>query len=124
MFSNLTQTFRWFGPNDPVTLARIRQTGATGIVNALPHIPVGEEWSLDEINQRKAMINAAGLEWNVVESVNIPESVKTAGSERDKHIGNYIKTLQNLAAADIKNCLLQLYAGDGLDTHQPRFPSA
>jgi mannonate dehydratase len=102
MFSNLTQTFRWFGPNDPVTLKRIRQTGATGIVNALPHILVGEEWSLDEINQRKATINAAELNWNVVESVNIHESIKTAGKDRDQHIDNYIKTLKNLAAADIK----------------------
>jgi mannonate dehydratase len=102
MLSNLIQTFRWFGPDDPVTLARIRQTGATGIVNALPHIPVGEEWSLDEINRRKIMITDSGMEWMVVESVNIHESIKTASPERDKYIYLYIKTLKNLAKAGIK----------------------
>ena len=102
MLSNLTQTFRWFGPDDPATLARIRQTGTTGVVNALPHIPVGEVWSMGEINRRKAIIADSGMEWAVVESVNIHESIKIAGAERDDHIDNYIKTLKNLAAAGIK----------------------
>jgi len=102
MLSNLTQTFRWFGPQDHVTLQSVRQTGATGVVTALHHIPVGEEWSLDEINTRKAIINAAGLDWSVVESVNIHESIKTAGSDRDKYIDLYIKSLKNLAKAGIK----------------------
>jgi mannonate dehydratase len=98
---NLIQTFRWFGPSDPVTLQTIRQTGATGVVTALHHIPVGEEWSLDEINNTKALINTAGLDWNVVESVNIPESIKTAATDRDRYIGYYINTLKNLAKAGI-----------------------
>jgi mannonate dehydratase len=101
MFSNLEQTFRWFGPADPVTLGAIRQTGATGIVTALHHIPCGDVWSLDEIKQHKAVINATGFKWSVVESVNIHESIKTAGSLRDGYIEKYITTLKNLGAAGI-----------------------
>ena len=102
MFSNLEQTFRWYGPNDAVTLAAIRQTGATGIVNALHHIPCGDMWSSAEINDRQKTIKAAGFRWSVVESVNIHESIKTAGNLRDKYIENYIATLKNLSKAGIK----------------------
>jgi mannonate dehydratase len=102
MFNNLEQTFRWFGPNDPVTLGGIRQTGATGIVNALHHIPAGEIWSVDEIKTREKIINAAGLKWSVVESVNIHESIKIGSAERDSYIEKYIVTLKNLGKAGIK----------------------
>ncbi len=102
MISNLEQTFRWFGPSDAVTLSAIRQTGATGVVNALHHIPSGVVWSTEEIKKRKDIIEAAGLTWSVVESVNIHESIKTAGEGRDEAIANYIQTLKNLAAQGIK----------------------
>ena len=101
MFSDLEETFRWYGPNDSVTLAAIMQTGATGIVNALHHIPTGKVWSLAEINQRLEIINASGFSWSVVESVNIHESIKTAAPDRDKYIENYIATLKNLSEAGI-----------------------
>ncbi len=101
MFSNLEQTFRWFGPADPVTLSAIRQTGATGIVTALHHIPCGDVWSIEEIQQRNAVLNSAGFNWSVVESVNIHESIKTAGSPKDEYIEKYIATLRNLGAAGI-----------------------
>lgn len=101
MFSNLEQTFRWFGPSDLVTLSAIKQTGATGIVTALHHIPCGDVWSMGEITHRNAMLNAAGFNWSVVESVNIHESIKTAGSSRDEYIDKYITTLKNLGAAGI-----------------------
>ncbi|WP_411273493.1 mannonate dehydratase [Daejeonella sp.] len=99
---NLEQTFRWFGPNDEVTLADIRQTGATGIVTALHHIACGDEWTAAEIAKRKKNIDDAGLRWSVVESVNLHESIKTGEPERDKYIEQYVRTLKNLGNEGLK----------------------
>lgn len=97
----MTQTMRWFGPSDPVTLAGIRQSGATGVVTALHDIPNGEIWPHDAIAGRKAMIEAAGLDWTVVESLPIDDAVKLRTADRDRSIDHYRRSLRHLAACGI-----------------------
>ncbi len=98
---SLQKTWRWFGPNDPITLSDLKQMNVEGVVSSLHHIPAGEAWSIEEIEKHKKSMEQAGLTWSVVESLPVTEGIKTHDDRYDRLVSNYIRSLKNLGECGI-----------------------
>ena len=98
----MRETWRWFGEFDPISLNEVRQTGASGIVSALHAIPYGQVWPPEAIASRRAEIEAAGLSWDVVESLPVHEDIKRGIGNLPSLFANYRTSLANLANQGIK----------------------
>ena len=98
----MLQTWRWFGPDDPVSLENVAQAGAAGVVSALHHMNQGEVWSEDEVSRRRGEIEAAGLVWPVVESIGVGEEIKTRSGGYRRKIDNHKQSIRNAARAGAK----------------------
>lgn len=97
----MERTWRWFGKNDPITLAKLKQIGVEGIVTALHDVPLGQVWTREKIHDLKTFIESYGMRWSVVESLPVTETIKYAGPDRDEQIDIYKQSLRNLAAEGI-----------------------
>ena len=106
----MRQTWRWFGPDDAVTLSHVKQAGAVGIVTALHHMNRGQAWTDDEMQKRKALIENAGLTWDVVESIAVPEAIKTRTGDYRARIDNHKESLRVVARAGVRVCCYNFMA--------------
>lgn len=97
----MEQCWRWFGPGDPISLTKIAQAGASGVVTALHHVPTGDVWPIEEIDKRHAQIKAAGLQWPVVESIPVHSDIQLRAGDYEQRVANYCQSLRNLAEFDI-----------------------
>jgi mannonate dehydratase len=104
----MEQTWRWFGPRDKVSLSDARQAGAEGIVTALHHAPIGQPWPVKDIEDRQRMIQAAGMRWSVVESLDVSERIKLRAQGWQEDVAAYCESLRNLAACGIKTVAYNL----------------
>lgn len=106
----MRQTWRWFGPDDLVLLSHVRQAGAVGIVSALHHMNRGQAWTDDEVQKRKGQIELAGLKWDVVESIAVPENIKTRTGNFRELIDNYKASIRAIGRAGIKTACYNFMA--------------